>query len=495
MWKMCLKQLRQRLKKLTNGEISIYLSLVFTLIISLVLTVISVARGAALQVVYECAVESSLLSVFGQYNRELLDRYDVFFIDLSYLSNSPDPSNLEARLNEYFDDNFHPENGTSFLFYSDILDVEETNVSLTEYELATDRFGEPFARQVTEYMSNLVGVSDVQDMLNLVDIWDAYDLGSNKFDELRDSVSQGVTYSEEDTWEQTKIKKDLVAIMYPSYDLVVFFGTDIGHLSQESIAGYDTLLLRSKQQGVGNMTEFDFEPAENVYFSEYVMQKMGNYIDPKDDTKLKYEVEYIICGNDSDVVNVQIFAKYIYAVRGIADYLSLNMATDKVEKVRGVAETLSAIIKVPEEVITQVILLGWAAVEAVTDVQMILKGKKVPLIKSSDQINVSINGLLNAFSDTDKLIGDSSGTDEITEGEIPSISLGYSDYLRLFLYLTPTIVKTYRTMDMIEADLRISGTGNEYFRFDVCADKIKAIFSVETGFDFRYTTEKKYSFY
>ena len=76
--KMFLKQLQIKLKKShsTDGEISIYLSLVFTLIISLLLTVISAARGAALQVLYECAVESALLSVFGEYNQELLDRYD-----------------------------------------------------------------------------------------------------------------------------------------------------------------------------------------------------------------------------------------------------------------------------------------------------------------------------------------------------------------------------------------------------------------------------------
>ena len=75
---MYLKLLRTKLKRLPkSGEISIYLSLVFTLIISLVLTVITGARGAALQVAFECAVESALLSAFGEYDRELLERYDV----------------------------------------------------------------------------------------------------------------------------------------------------------------------------------------------------------------------------------------------------------------------------------------------------------------------------------------------------------------------------------------------------------------------------------
>ena len=50
-------------------------------------------------------------------------------------------------------------------------------------------------------------------------------------------------------------------------------------------------------------------------------------------------------------------------------------------------------------------------------------------------------------------------------------------------------------MDIIEFNLRDSGTGNEFFRFDVCADKVKAVFSVETGFDFRFYGEKKYSYF
>jgi hypothetical protein len=67
--------------------------------------------------------------------------------------------------------------------------------------------------------------------------------------------------------------------------------------------------------------------------------------------------------------------------------------------------------------------------------------------------------------------------------------------MRLFLYYVPSFVKTYRTMDIIEFNLRDSGTGNEFFRFDVCADKVKAVFSVETGFDFRFYGEKKYSYF
>lgn len=496
MLKMCLKLLRQRLRKLhKNGEISIYLSLVFTLIISLLLTVITASRGAALQVVYECAVESALLSAFGEYNRELLDRYDVFFIDLSYLSNSPDPTNLEARLNEYFDDNFHPENGTSFLFYSDILDVTDTNVSLKEYEIATDRFGEPFARQVAEYMSNLVGISDVKDMLNTMSVWDSYNLSTSGFDEIRESTKQKIINYDTETWEQTHIKERLFTIMYPKSEMIILLGEDFFNLSKETIVLEDTLLIRNKQHGTGPVTEFELEPAQKIYFIEYIINKMGSYIDQKEESKLKYEAEYIIIGSDSDFNNIQTYIQMLYVTRALEDYISLNMATDKVDNVRAVAELLSAFIKIPEPVITQAILVGWAALEGITDIHDLIKGERVPLIKTSSQINVSLQGLLNQLSGNVEIPEETVDNLGDVESEIPNITLSYNDYLRIFLYMIPNIVETYRTMDIVEQNLRKSGTGNEYFRFDVCADKIKAVFAIETGFDFRYVSEKRYSYF
>ncbi len=491
---MYLKLLRTKLRKSHKGEISIYLSLVFTLIISLTLAVITGARGAALQVAYECAVESALLSAFGEYNRELLERYDVFFIDLSYLSNSPDPKNLEARLNEYFDDNFHPEEDTNFLFYSDILDVTDTNVSLSEYELATDRYGKPFAKQAVEYMRNLVGINDITEMADLVAVWDSYDLDTEKYEKIKDEAASKITYSDDDTWEQTAIKDNYLSWIDYDYGAIGIMGKDYFSLSNAKIDGSYTLLKRSKEQGSGDLSEFSFDPTENILFTEYIMQKTGDYIHPKDDTHLKYETEYIIFGRTTDLMNMTDCVKTMFYVRAFADYISLNMASDKVEVVQSASELISAITEIPEPVITQVVLLIWGEMEALTDMKSLLKGEGVPLIKTSDQINVSVSGLIGLLGGSvDDDAADAASA--VSSDGIPTVKVNYNGYMRLFLYYVPSFVKTYRTMDIIEFNLRDSGTGNEFFRFDVCADKVKAVFSVETGFDFRFYGEKKYSYF
>ena len=83
---------------------SVIIPIIFAVMLSLIITVINTARTAALQIAFECAVENSLCSVFGEYNKELLERYNLMYIDLSYLSNSPDIKNLEMHINDYYND-------------------------------------------------------------------------------------------------------------------------------------------------------------------------------------------------------------------------------------------------------------------------------------------------------------------------------------------------------------------------------------------------------
>ncbi len=505
---MCLKLLQRKSVLLhKKGEISIYLSLVFTLIISLLLTVISAARGAAIQVLFECATESALLSVFGEYNRELLEKYDVFFIDLSYLSNSPDPKNLEERLNSYFDDNFHPEKGTSFLFYSDIADVTNTNVSLTGYELASDGLGKPFADQVVKYMSMLYGADFIEKMTDMISVYDSYDLSSERYEELRTTTVNGISSSsvEEETWEQTVLKKNVLSLLNLA-DSEKTSKIPIS-LSLESIPITQTLLLREKEKGTENTGNVFLSPAENILFDEYVMTKMGNYVSQKEESKLKYETEYIIIGSGVDLENFQKVYVMLMVTRTIADYISLNMASDKVEKARSIAEPIATFLKIPEEAVTQFLLLVWAEFESGFDAFSLCIGKEIPLIKKSDEIFTSFEGITKfvemILSELKTSPGaDGSGDSGVSpnpEGEtqsgIPEIKLDYEDYMRIFLFFVPAQLKVYRTMDMIEADMRKAGAENEYFRFDACADRIKAVFSIETSYDFRFTSEKKYSYF
>ena len=64
-----------------SGEITVFLALVLSILISLLFTVIQAARTNAMRFQTECVTDMALQSVLAEYNRELLEQYELFFID------------------------------------------------------------------------------------------------------------------------------------------------------------------------------------------------------------------------------------------------------------------------------------------------------------------------------------------------------------------------------------------------------------------------------
>lgn len=490
---------RKSIKLHSSGEISVYLSLVFTLMISIVISAVGTVRRAAVQTLFECATENMLCSVFAEYNRELLERYDVFFIDLSYLSNSPDPMNLESRMNMYLNDNLHPEEGTRFLSYSDFTDVTACNVSLTGYELATDNLGRPFVNAVTDYMKNLVGVQDVENIANLISVFDSYEISEKKYNEIQEETVSKIENIEADSWEQTKIKEGLQTLAIPSLEFASILGNNMFSVSTEQINISDTLSFRKKEKGTGIDNEADYDLLNGIYFNEYIMSKFGTFTSPKDNTKLKYEVEHILYGTGSDYYNLKQTTKTIFYLRVLEDMVALNLAEDKMGAIRTITEPIAAILEIPEIILTEVVVYLWAYAEGISDMWILLDGEKVPFIKKSEQFNISVEGIIPfgiEMIEGELEIGDELPKEEtVTTEDIPDFELSYTDYIRVMLNLDPPISTAYKVMDVIEANLRNCGSGeNEFFRFDCCVDKIRVKVSIETGNGLSFSTEKTYSY-
>lgn len=490
---------RKSIKSHNSGEISVYLCIVFTLLVSMVISAVGAAKRAAVQTLFECAVENMLCSVFGEYNRELLERYDVFFIDLSYLSNSPDLMNLESRMNMYLYDNLHPEEGTALLSYSDITDITGCNVYLTGYEFATDNLGKPFINAATDYMKNLVGVSDVANIKDLISVFDSYEISEERFNEIKAETISGIERVETETWEQTEVKESLKALLIPSVEFAVLMGNKMFSVSTEQINVLDTVSFRLKKTGTGTDNDTEYDLLDGIYFNEYILSKFGTFISPKEDTKLKYEAEYILNGLGNDYYNLLQTEKTMFGLRVAEDMIALNLADDKMEAIRAVTEPIAAALELPEIVLTQAVAFLWAFAEAITDVWELLDGEKVPFIKKSEQFNVSMEGIIPFATEMIEKqieIGDEIPKEETdVETEIPNIELSYTDYLRIMLYSRPQALKVYKVMDLIEINLRNCGTGeNAFFRFDCCVDKIKVKVSCETGDGLSFVTEKTYSY-
>ena len=135
------------------------------------------------------------------------------------------------------------------------------------------------------------------------------------------------------------------------------------------------------------------------------------------------------------------------------------MTSDR--EAEALAVTISALLLMPEavEALKQMILVAWAGGESVMDLRCLLDGRKVPLVKSADKWVVSLSQLPLLLTDGGSVRGNDSG-----EG------VGYSDYIRMFLFLKSVPEITMRTLDCVEEAFH---SKHILFQADQCVTKLE----------------------
>ena len=71
-------------KPAEGAYLTIYLSLTFGIVLSLLLALIEGATIGAVRAQAELVADLGMDSIFAEYHRELLNQYELFFIDSSY---------------------------------------------------------------------------------------------------------------------------------------------------------------------------------------------------------------------------------------------------------------------------------------------------------------------------------------------------------------------------------------------------------------------------
>ncbi|MDE6420995.1 MAG: hypothetical protein K2K87_10755, partial [Lachnospiraceae bacterium] len=151
-----------------KGGITVFLTSMLLLFVTLVSACVEAVRFYAVGVEAECAVSMGLDSIFAEYHRGLLDRYDLFFIDSSYGAEQPSYHNTEAHLWDYIAANLSAAdvpvwNGKDFL------DMRLEGVSIVQAALATDACGRDVKYQAVSYMRERVGIGLIEEIQRQMD--------------------------------------------------------------------------------------------------------------------------------------------------------------------------------------------------------------------------------------------------------------------------------------------------------------------------------------
>ena len=94
------------MRKKENGYITCYLSLTLGVMLVFIFTLFEAVRVQTIKTETEEVMDVALFSVFGEFHRELLKQYDLFFIDTSYGEGEPKVDRAEEHLQFYMNQNF-----------------------------------------------------------------------------------------------------------------------------------------------------------------------------------------------------------------------------------------------------------------------------------------------------------------------------------------------------------------------------------------------------
>ena len=486
----------KREQRYLKGEVTVYLSLVFILLISFAGAMLESASLQNVKNYRRADMTRAVESIFAEYQKELWEVYGIFALEGSYETGSYSEELLKERLAYY---------GASGM-----------NQEITRIQLLTDQGASAFYEQVTAYMENKYGLDKVKKLVGQTDTWKAREEALQNYErdgakteqELQELLSQKEEFPEEENplSHVAKLKS------MPLVDLIMPKGRV---MSKKSITLSEMVSHRKRNQGYGDFSDVagSGSTISKLLFGEYVLEhfKMasdslqsgngnynsgdsvggdfvrgdsanedfcnGNLGDMAGAGSLDYELEYILEGHASDRENLETVASKLLMVRFVPDYAYIQTDPEKKAEAEAAALTLCTVIGLPElaEGAAQGILLAWAYGEAIMDIRTLISGGKVPLVKNAEDWKLSLSGLMHVIQPA--AAGAVAAAVEIECGRTGASSLwlcrtGYREYLRMLLFLKSQDEVGMRTLDMVEQNLKIR-YGQTFFRADACISRVE----------------------
>lgn len=447
-----------------RGEVTAYLSLVFILLMTFVGGIMESASIQMAKNYRRADMNRAMESVFAEYQKELLEEYEIFALDTGYETSQYGEDMVIRRLEYYGAQNM------------------EHQVRRIQY--LTDHGGRAFYEQVAAYMEQQYGIDLVKEQVGMTDIWKKQDeqiieyeqtgkTEQEHLDQLLDE-QEGELPSEDNpiAYVEELKKSPILSLVMP----------EDRQVSEKKIAFASVVSKRQRNQGYGDFSDVTPEAGtvDHLLFGRYLTDHFGHAVSEKDKGALDYELEYLLAGKESDRENLEAVVNQLLLFRFVPNYMHLQGSSTKKAEAEAMALTLCSLLAVPAitQAAAQVILLAWAYGECLMDVRALLNKGKVPLMKNEESWQLSLSDLLKLGQDKN-----------LNDGQDTGSGLTYEEYLRILLFLEKKEALGMRALDLIENNLRTKH-GLTSFRADQCVSKMEmdSTCKLRRGIHYRFST-------
>ena len=291
--------------------------------------------------------------------------------------------------------------------------------------------------------------------------------GSNPMEILKNLGDSVLELTVKDTSKLSKKKLEQADYYYNKYKGEAESAEDVNLINQVINSDLGGLFssVGAVFGGEKEVSEVAKKGANALIYQAYIKEYFNSYVSSENKfskTPVKYEQEYILCGKSNDKQNLKQVVQRILLLRTVANFAYLLTDHAKVQQAHTAAVSLVGFtgIGVLVQGVQHAIMAVWAYEEALVDAAALLLGYEVPIVKAR-------NTFVLSFADICTINKSKIQSKARELGQRKCIgTMKYEDYLTLFLLLEPQEQKTYRMMDLIEANMKLRHS--RLFSFEDC---------------------------
>lgn len=452
-----------------QGQITAFLSLISTLLLSVICTAVEAVRVEGLLLQGESAMQMAECSLLSGFQPDLLREYELFFVDGADEKGHFSSARLESFLGEDLNYNLRPAKGLPIGNRMSFFNSRVSSIELGDFCLATDAQGYEFYKQAIAYEKDRLGIDLLEKLVGETSLGEKYIQEGESLSKEEEAQQKTIDRLEEENKEtENAFSQDDFTDNNPLNEMEDCKAGGILSLilGEKTVSGKQINLekMPSKREllvGSGQKKTDSFVGAieDRLLFGEYILEKFHHALLEETGPGLSYEVEYILVGKDSDKKNLEGVLNRLLLFREGVNYLYLHSDNQKVAEAEALATALVGFTCLPPVVtaMRELLLLGWAYAESIADLRNLMNGGTLALIKTSENWQMSLENIGNLVSEEGEKREEKGG-------------LSYEGYLRLLLGLKSGKAKIMAALDLIETNIR-QKEGMECFRMDCCFSK------------------------